>query len=195
MNIVEAEKYFLDRAQELNEMCTDGSPWVFLCASAFLEVLAKMIEGGSEASKTGDCYKDFIRECMPNQYGTFDFSPSSISKEESASLPDLMWHVLRNGIVHSFSLFPDEYGIRKGIKLERTIALCHRKEAEENGLRHLSLYFGTGTSGAVLFVAEDFVADITSVVGEIFRRAKDDPALKKNIENWLRDHPPIMGGF
>ena len=48
---------------------------------------------------------------------------------------------------------------------------------------------------AALFVAEDFTEDIEKVTELLFRKAKTDTILRRNIEKWLTAHPPIVGGF
>lgn len=76
---------------------------------------------------------------------------------ESQDLDKQMYHTLRCGIVHNFSLFPDANGLRTGAQI-RSIALTYK---ESNDGNHLSNHMGIkNNSDAALFVAEDFINDI-----------------------------------
>ena len=109
-------------------------------------------------------------------------------------LPDQMWHVMRCGLIHTFSLFPDKT-IRNQLGRDRSIVLCHKKEATTKGLSHLSHYSGPNNLDAALFVAEDFIDDLIAVNDLIFDQASSDSVLKSKIEKWLKQCPPISGGF
>jgi hypothetical protein len=78
---------------------------------------------------------------------------------------------------------------------ERSIALCHKAEAEQKGLKHLSHYSGPQNLDAALFVIEDFLDDLLAVNELIYNKAANDSKLQKKIEDWLRVSPPISGGY
>ena len=51
------ETYFRDRLRELESIASRGDPWIFLCASSFIEYLGKMAHGGPIGLKE---YKEFL---------------------------------------------------------------------------------------------------------------------------------------
>ena len=173
MNINEAEKYFSERTQELLNISGDGTVWVFVCASTLIEYLAKLVAG---KDTRGPGYIKFIGDYMSEirpEYASFTYQGGK------KDLPAQMYHILRCGIVHSFSLIPDQKAKNEGRK--RPIVLSHRKE----GIPHLSPHSSSIAADAANFVAEDFVEDIQKTIAHIFDKAATDPALKKNIETWL----------
>ncbi len=187
MNPNDPSNYFSVRVSELRRACVDGTPWVFLCASAFLEYLSKLVNG---EDKKGPGYKKFIKDYLSRVrplYSSFAF------KNGNRDLAIQMYHVLRCGIVHSFSLKPDNIARNAGGR-DRSIVLCHAKERDEHNWTHLMQY-PKATLDAALFVAEDFVDDIGRVTDLIFAEAADKPTLQDNIDRWLGNHPPIAGGF
>jgi hypothetical protein len=188
MTLTAAKSEFIARVGELRSFCTTGSAWVFVCAAAFLDYLAKLTDGENRGRQG---YIDFINKWLSQiRPGYKDFR--YIGGE--TDLPIQMYHVLRCGIVHSLSLIPDQQARDKGGR-DRSIALCHRAESIEKGLPHLSCYSSGAIKDAVLFVAEDFLDDIESVIKNIFEKADNDPKLKSNISTWLSQHPLITGGY
>ncbi len=178
----------MNRVNELEGICQNGTPWVFLCACAMLEYLAKIVNGADRKSKG---YKDFIVDYLGRvrtEYKDFTY------KNGNQDLPIQMYHVLRCGIIHSFSLIPDSTSVDQGGR-DRPIVLCHKLESDRKGWSHLMQYSSDKINDAALFVAEEFVDDIARVVDLIFQKATKDPVLKRNIESWLKKHPPIAGGF
>ncbi len=188
MNLNEASTYFRERVNELRRACADGTPWVFLCASAFIEYLSKLVNG---EDKGRDGYKKFVKDYLSQANPLYrDF----VFKNGQCDLDVQMYYVLRCGIVHSFSLIPDDRA-RKAHGRDRSIVLCHARERDEHGWKHLMPYpppeIKSTVNDAVLFVAEDFVDDIGKVTELILTEAN----LQGNIEKWLDRHPPITGGF
>jgi len=179
-NINDIEKYFLERVDELENQCREHTTWVFLCASVMINYLVNLVNGRETDRED---YKRFIKDFMPEDYRNFQF----LSGNQDLDIQ--MYHTLRCGIVHNFSLFPDTAGLRAGAR-ERSIALTHRENKDGN---HLSNHVGIRNNlDAALFVAEDFMSDIKATVKKIFNDAKSDAALEQNILNWIKDHPPIM---
>lgn len=183
MNLEAASRYFQKRARELRRACADGTPWVFLSASAYLEYLSKL---------TGPVgYKNFIKVYLSQVRPLYrDF----VYRNGKQDLDVQMYHILRCGIVHSFSLIPDRQA-RVANGRERSIILCHAKERDKKKWSHLMQYRTRKIPDAALFVAEDFVDDIGKVTKLIFEKAKTDKQLGDNIERWLGNYPPITGGF
>lgn len=183
MDIVDAKKFFISHAKSLRRMCDwEKYPWVFLCEAAFIEYLSKMVYS---PGKDADLYKNFIEEYMGEarrKYKTFKYRNGNVD------LPLQAYHVLRCGIVHSFSFIPDKRAKVKGGR-DRSVVIAH----SQPGLKHLSHYKSKNVADAACFVAEDFADDLLKVVKLIFKKAKKDPTLKANIEARLRDSPPIIG--
>lgn len=188
MHLDDASSYFLNRATELRRMCAHVDPWVFLASSAFLEYLAKLANG-KDVGREG--YKDFILQYLAQVRPLYrDFTDMNGLRD----LPVQMYHILRCGIVHSFSLIPDKMASSAGGR-ERSIILCHAKERDDNGWTHLMQYKSPRVNDAALFVAEDFTVDIEKATHLLLCKARTDTALCGNIEAWLKNHPPIAGGF
>ena len=153
-NINDIEKYFLDRVAELENQCSEHTTWVFLCASAMINYLVNLVNG-RETNRTD--YKRFVIDYMPEGYKNFQF----LNRDQNLDVQ--MYYTLRCGIVHNFSLFPDAKGVRAGAR-ERSIALTHRDNKDGD---HLSNHEGINKNlDAALFVAEDFINDISM----LFRR-------------------------
>jgi hypothetical protein len=184
MDINDAQSYFSARTRELLGICNAGDPWVFVCASTFIEYLAKLVNGRDDGAEG---YKKFVTNYLAKvrlEYHTFTY------KSGEQDLPVQMYHVLRCGIVHSFSLVPDDRAIRKRGRL-RSIVLSHRA----SGDTHLSPFSSANAPDAAIFVAEDFVEDLQKAVTYLFLQAKADAALTSNIRTWLNDYPPIVGNI
>src|SRR5262249_5273065 len=115
MTLHEAETYFMSRVADLKRMTADGTPWVFLCGSAFIEYLSKLADG-KDGGAAG--FKRLINTYMLAGYRTFKY------KSGVAGLPEQLYHVLRCGIVHSFSLIPNRHTKRKGGR-DRSVVLSH----------------------------------------------------------------------
>ena len=188
MDLPSAQAYLAARVDEFKRCCHAGSPCVFLGAAAFLEYLSKAVVGQDDR---GDGYKTFVKDWLSKVRADYrDFA----YKDGTKDLPKQMYHVLRCGIVHSFSLIPDNRDRKAGGR-DRSIVLCHRAEAVSRGLHHLSPYSTTEISDAALFVAEDFVDDLAALVNIVFAAAAGDSSLEKHILKWLSDFPPISGGY
>jgi hypothetical protein len=161
-------------------MCPDGTPWVFLCASAVIEYLSKLAAG---ADQGGAGFKQFIHQYFPDGYLDFKY------KSGTADLPEQMYHVLRCGIVHSFSMIPDSRGQDKGAR-DRSVVMSHHEV-------HLSPYSSSLAPDACCLRADAFVADIETATNKLFTAAQAatpvGQQVAQNIESWLQQHPPIRG--
>lgn len=180
MTLQDAKTYFTGHIAALKKMCSDGTPWVFLCASVVIEYLSKLAAGKDEG---GAGFKKFIRQFFPDEYRNFRYQSGDID------LPEQMYHVLRCGIVHSFSMIPDTRGRDRGAR-DRSVVMSHDEV-------HLSPHSSAVVSDACCLRAETFVADIEKATKRLFTEAEADTAagrkLAKNIEAWLQQHPPIRG--
>ncbi len=187
MNLKQIEVYFQNRVGELRTLAERGDPWVFLCASSFIEYLAKITSGN--ATSSGTEYKNFLtnslfRACPA--YASFRYASGR------QDLADQMYHVLRCGIVHSFSLFPDPSAKGKHGGRPRSIVIAHR----QLGLAHLQLLFDKKQKlDAAVFIAQDFVEDISTVVTFVFSTARTrtptGQQLRNNMRSWTKQYPPI----
>lgn len=180
-----------DRVAELKSLATRGDPWFFLCASSYIEYLARITYGKSTNQKD---YKDFLK------YYFFKACPKYDKFKFNTGQKDLdiqMYHVLRCGIVHSFSLIADNVAAGHGGR-NRSILLAHRA----SGKQHLSNYINNRTTpkiDAAIFIAEDFADDIEEATKHIFKSSRKLKAngknLRQNIKKWSSKHPPITGKF
>lgn len=175
MTLDRAKELFLGLLRSLEPM--KANPWPFLCASALVEYLTKMVNGGRSGAQE---YKQFVETYLARvdqRYKTFKYTGGQ------QDLPAQMYHVLRCGIVHSFSLIPDAATTAHGGRL-RSIVIAHEGS-------HLSNYTEKGLDAALL-VLHDFVIDLEKVLKRIFVAAKEDSSLRANIETHLLEHPPIQ---
>jgi hypothetical protein len=167
----EAKRHFTDMLRKLWDM--EPSPWPFLCAAVLLEYLAKMAIGPSRNS-----YKDFIKSHMRKEYRQFQFANGE------QNLPEQIYHVLRCGIVHSFSLTPDLKYFPNG--RDESIVIAYAGE-------HLKPYSGTDGhhTDAVCFVFQDFADDIKAALEKVFDEAVSDATLRARMEQHLNTNPPV----
>ena len=183
MDSIEAKEYFLDKSESLIQLAEDSTQrnsFVFLLCSAMIEYLTRLTHN---RTTNGNDYSEFIKQYFPSEYRDFKY------KSGKRDLPEQMYYVLRCGLVHSFSLIPDERSRNSGGRI-RSIVLTHRDEAEA----HLS-NTAVDNLDAAIFVAEDFCADLKNVVEILFEKSKKDQDLHEKMNKWLNDHPPIKGGF
>jgi hypothetical protein len=171
MTLDQAKSHFSDMLQKLRNM--EPSPWPFLCSAAMLEYLAKMAIGDGR-----QCYIEFVRRYLGSKYSDYTFA------DGRKDLPEQLYHILRCGIVHSFSLTPDLNQYHNG--RNESIVIAHKG-------RHLTKYPTTDAhhKDAVWLVFLDFADDIQSAIAGIFSKAASDLNLKNRIEQHLTRKPPI----
>lgn len=176
----------LDRTFEaLKNVCSRKSPLGFLCVAALIDYLSRLAYGRPKGSQDWERYTNFIREFFPARYRDFQY------KNGERDLPEQMYYVLRNGMVHSFTLVP----IGKG--RVNSIVLCHRREAKRDKYSHLGNYKDKKSKfdNAALFVMEDFLEDTKTAAYKLINKARKRSSLRKNILDWYIKTPPITGGF
>jgi hypothetical protein len=181
MKLDEARQYFEGLIKSLRDICRNKrhkDPFVFLCGSAVIEYLSKLA-AGEDTGATG--YKGFVMEYMPAGYREFEYASGD------QDLPVQMYHVLRCGIVHSFSLKAGNTA-RRNHGRDHSIGLSHdRREG------HLANVSQGKAHDACCLNAHEFVEDIAKAMRRLFDKAEADPTLRSNIETWLQQFPPIQG--
>ncbi|OQP42030.1 hypothetical protein A4H97_34145 [Niastella yeongjuensis] len=182
MTIISIKEYFLARCDEIISLSHRGDPWTFLCGSAMIDYLTNMTTGNSTRVR----YINFIEDYFAQVNILYkEFTYQSGDKD----LPTQMYVVLRCGIVHSFSLIPNNLGISYGGRI-RSILLAH----EKNGHSHFETYIKDGMD-SVIFTAEGFAMDIKNVVLSVFKKATTDQNLETQILAYVQSYPPILGRF
>jgi hypothetical protein len=146
-----------------------------------LEYLAKMGEGNGPKA-----YKEFIRNYLRPAYSAFAFA-------DGGNLPDQIYHVLRCGLVHSFSLTPDKTGKRSGGRNESIIIAYNGEHLEKYPLKIDSpLYISPSHhQDAVWFVFPEFCNDIEAAIKRVFSAAQSDMDLRGRMEKHLTENPPV----
>ena len=108
----------------------------------------------------------------------------------SLDLAEALYHGLRCGIVHSFSLVDD-----RDNPPVRRVLLAHRSKTN---LRHLRCYCDRRRNpavDAVILISEDFVKDLKKLTDYLFEEARentrDGTQLRRNIRGWFKSYPPL----
>lgn len=180
----EKEQYLLGLVDAIVRM--EQTPFPFLCAATMVEYLIK-ISGYNAESK--DIYSDFIKEYFPLSYKQFNYESGK------TDLPEQMYYILRNGLVHRFSLFPDSKGTSNGAR-NRAILITHRSSNEGPHLAKIKKTSEGHCVDAALFVLEDFCYDISSVIRKIFLEASKNTQKEFNInQNWEKSPPVKWLGY
>ncbi|MCK5552376.1 MAG: hypothetical protein KAJ09_04465 [Deltaproteobacteria bacterium] len=171
--------------EALKNVCSRKSPLGFLCVAALIDYLSRLAYGRPKGSRDSERYIKFIEDFFPAPYRNFQY------KNGEKDLPQQMYYVLRNGMVHSFTLVP----IGKG--RINSIVLCHRREAKRDGYFHLRNYKDKQGrfDDAVLFVMEEFLEDTKTAAYRLIKKANKKASLRKNILDWYTKNPPVTGGF
>lgn len=179
--LTEIHSYYKDRINEIKNYSNDGGPWSFLMASAYIDFLVKLVKNTEQTSHQH--YKEFIRDYLSlinPQYKNFTY------ENGLQDLPEQMYHVLRCGIVHSFSLVPDQRSVNAGGRT-RSILLAHKNNDAIHFHKHKIDGFDS-----VVFTAEVFVEDLEKVLDKIFLElAPNDTNLQNNILGRVSSYPPI----
>jgi hypothetical protein len=164
----------------LPKICAIESPWCFLCLASLIDYLSSAAYPG--LTRQRNRYVTFIENFFPAKYKRFKY------KSGQKDLPLQMYYILRNDLVHSFSLFPDQSGRIYGGR-DRSIVLAHKSNA---GGPHLSQHTSTWAPDAALFVAEDFLVDTQKAAYKLLRQAKRGSVLEQHILARFIAHPPIQ---
>ena len=97
-NLVDKKDHLLGLVDSIARM--EHTPFPFLCA-------ATMVEFISNLSGHGNSYDSFVCTYLPEQYRNFEY------RAGEKDLPKQMSYLLRNGLVHNFSLVPRVTPMRK----------------------------------------------------------------------------------
>jgi len=152
-----------------------------MCAT-FIEYLVKLVSGKEDTGRND--YKEFIKNYLYQinpLYRDFKYAIGT------TDLPDQMYHVLRCGIVHGFSLIADKTAKKKNGR-NRSILIGHR--SGQGDVPHLGL-IKTDKYDAAFFCAEDFAEDIERVIDLIFEQAGKNEKLETRIISWVKTYSPI----
>lgn len=168
--LTDKHQYLRKHCQALFKTAEQGDPWVFLCASVYIEYLAKMTINDNES------YVAFIKKFLSQidtRYSYFKY------KSEKNDLPEQMFYILRNGLVHSFTLKPNKENDGR----INSILLSHNDP-------HFQHRTDKGLDGCV-FNAYNFVSDLCKVTDLIFELSKTDKGLFETINAYWKKHPPL----
>jgi hypothetical protein len=182
--IGEVYNYYKTLVEDIKEFAYNGQGdlLTFLMCSSYIDFLVKMVY---DKESTSNDYKIFIRDFLSKvdiRYKDFSYT---IGKKKD--LPEQMYHILRCGITHSYSLVPDSKSVTKGGR-ERSIMLGQRK----NNNTHFTKYDENGYD-TVIFTVEDFAEDLRGVLDKIFLElAPNDQQLSRNILSWVNKYPPLQ---
>jgi hypothetical protein len=182
--IHEIYNYYKTLIEDIKEFAYNGQGdlLTFLMCSSFIDFLVKMVY--DKESKSSD-YKKFIRDYLSQIDSRYkDFTYTVRNRQD---LPEQMYHILRCGITHSYSLVPDSNSVSKGGR-PRSIMLGQRK----NSNTHFMKYDQNGYD-TVIFTVEDFAEDLRKVLDKIFiDLAPNDQQLSSNILSWVNKYPPLL---
>ncbi len=164
--------YFKNHNEALKSIVGKGDPWVFLCGSVTIEYLAKICFNKVEI------YVKFIKQYMSkvdHRYVDFKF------KNGKSDLPDQMYYVLRNGLVHTFTLKPLN---NNGNGRTNSIVLSHVD-------LHLTCDTTDSNRDSCVFNAKQFINDLGKAIDFVFEKVKSDLDLQKKMENHFSKYPPV----
>lgn len=198
-DLVYWEAYFLDRVKELKRIVK--TPWGFAGACVLLEVLSNTVNGAGKRNLTSKEYIEFVEKWLPTYSSVgpkaFKYNKRRVKIKGSwrkKTLSRQMYYILRCGLVHNFSFVAGTQEIGNGAS-DRSIWMVSRKEAKDNGLKHLQNFTRTTplpvVDDAAVFVGEDFLRDICDLIKEIFKEAATDTTLKSKIVHHLTERTPI----
>lgn len=147
------EEYFLNLIKGLKRQIVNGDPWLFVCGSTYIDYLTRAVNGRETGASD---YKRFLREYF------FKACPEYMAvpfKDISTQMDVQMYHVLRCGIVHQFSLRPDRTGRKHGGR-DRSILLAH---GYKNNLITYSNNKTRPPLDSVVLVVEHFLDDLEMI--------------------------------
>lgn len=176
------DKYLNHLIGFMKETSKLGTAMAFIVPCCYIEYLSKLYNKESNSKSYKKFIQDVLSEINP-KYKSF------VYKSGDKDLDIQMYHILRCGIVHSFSLYGDKKSKEEGGR-DQSIVLGH-KDYDEGA--HLSSFSNEQIKDACLFILEDFIEDLEKATHKLLEIANQKPEIKNNIENWLKDHPFISG--
>ena len=179
-NWVEIRTYCLDRIEELRSILNGGTAWGFLGAAAFVDFLSRLRFGKATGQTQ---YKAFICEFFPDHYRGKRFARTHIS-DEYDTLPSQFYHILRCGVLHSFSLSVDEKSEGKG--WTSSVIISTNGKHGDREYRHLDS-FTEGDYDAIVLIGDELANDLVKTVDRMF----DAEDVRKNSVKWWTKCKPL----
>lgn len=162
----------------------------FIVPCSFIDYLSKLYKGGG-----GENYKKFIKEIMSEVNPKYiEFEYKGENEKPIKDLPVQMYHILRCGIVHSFSLIPDKTAKDNGGR-KRSIVLGFNEDKEK--YKHLDNYSDKDITDACIFILDDFISDLNKSIEVLFAKAEkknedgSNSDLERHILDWVKKYPLI----
>lgn len=163
-----SHSYIKNHCKALLKTAEQSDPWVFICSASMIEYLTKM---------TGcELYSSFVSTYLSKvdcRYRDFKYI------DATQNLPEQMYFVLRNGLIHSFTLKPNRVNSGK----TNSILLSHTDE-------HFSHRMDNNLDACVLN-AYTLVNDLCAVIDIIYESAKTDNDLNEKIKIFWQQNPPL----
>ncbi|MEK6616329.1 MAG: hypothetical protein AABZ32_09500 [Bacteroidota bacterium] len=174
LNLDQVKAYCVDRISEIRSVFVVSPAFGFVCAASFIEFVSKLYTG---IDKDGAGYIEFIENEFPAKYKTFKFISTDMD------LAKQIYTVFRCGLLHAFSLTPDEKN--RDAKTVRTIVISHNGVYGDKKYTHLQ-NFTEGKFDAAMLIGEDFCKDI-----EYSLKFLNGSDALKNVQIRLLKQPPL----
>lgn len=208
------DRYLKARLEELDTLAQRGDPWVFGACCTFIEMLAKREKecnndlNDNARNKDGSRFKNFVKiYLMPSNPFYQDAekelkneatkqSGKEQAKEDDPEIAQNLWHILRCGVVHSFSMKKQE-SFKKELEDSNQqnykILLGHRKNRKSTSdhLKVVEVNDEGNTYKALCIMAEDFVEDLRRCTQKIIKKAKDSSSFYDNLKEQFINNPPL----
>jgi len=175
VTLTEVKSYCDSRLGEIRSVIRVSPAFGFVCMAAFVEFLSKLYSGKDGKA---DGYIDFIRETFPPKYISCRFNSGDYD------LPDQIYKTFRCGMLHAFSLTPDEPN--RGSNKVRTIVISHDGKYGEKQYKHLDKFQENGFD-AVVLIADDFCNDIQLAMNKFLT----DSSYYNKVTGRIKQQPPL----
>jgi hypothetical protein len=129
--------------------------------------------------------EDYLFPVRP-EYTTANYPKTSLI------LKHQMYHILRCGVTHTFSMTPDPQESSASFDpTSRSVVLAHRA----SNVKHLEYIEWWGGQEAYVLIAEDFTHDLSSMTDLLFKDARKKSSsgqlLRDNMKARFRSNPPL----
>lgn len=179
--------YLNARLKELEDLASPGHPWSFLASCTYLDFCSALAIGGKAGKED---FKNFVKDYLfpvRPEYNVASYPMTGLK------LDDQMYHVLRCGVTHSFSMRAEQ-DAKSAVKFPTkplSIMLAHRK----SNIPHLQYIELRGGTEAYALIAEDFVADLRKATDAFLsaarKRSTAGASLRKGIISRFKSRPPL----
>lgn len=186
------ESYLSSRCDELDALSSAGHPWGFLAACTILDFLASLEAG---AASTNRIFKKFCSDFLfktRSEYGSAIYT-SRKGNGRPILLVNQLYHVLRCGITHGFSMSPVPHPATHpdANPVARSLLLAHKK----SGHVHLQRVEHTNGLDAYVLISELFAKDVRDAACLLFKSARqrdaDGTRRKQAILTHFAKYPPL----